>query len=149
MKEIKHLIAVIETVKRYGTPEDPEAADWFLCGFNEYMVAREYRSLDKIFGLTAGRGTPSQRTQYMKAIRNNYLKKAFETIAPEKPDTVRCDILAEETRAMESRFYRNWKKAGGPPALCTDLRKNLYYARDTGQSLPTKMRYLFNLVMGY
>ncbi len=148
MEQIKHLIAVIDIVKRYGTPETPEAAEWFLGGLNEYMLSKEYQSLDKVFGLTSQRGTPTQRTQYIKILRNNYLKAAYECIDPEKPPTIRCDILAQEIRSFD-RMYLNWKKAGGPPELCSDLRKNIYLAKETGQTLPSTSRYLFYLIHGY
>lgn len=148
MKEIQSLLAVLETVKTYGSENDAEAASWFVNSIDTYMTSTG-KSLEKCLGLGSSRGTPSQRTQYMKAKRNDYLKKAFESIDPDKPDTVRCDQLANEIRSMEARFYINWKHSGGPPEQCSELRKNLYLAKDTGLQLPTETRYLFFLVNGY
>ncbi len=148
MEEIKHLMAVVDSIKAHGTPGNPEAAEWFLQGISDYMRSQEYQTLDKVFGLNSKRGTPTQRTRYMKDIRNMYLRRAYDCTAPDKPATTRCDILAQEIRRFD-RIYFSWKQQGGPPDLCSELRRNLYHAKDTGQELPRKYRYIFNLVHGY
>ncbi len=147
--KISRLLSVIETVKLHGTPGDPEAAEWFLSGFNEYMTTREYRTLDKVFGLTAGRGTPSQRTQFMKSKRNGYLIAAFENTDSEKPDSIRCGDLLTQIEKMEGRIYRIWKSQGGPPETCSPLQENLFHAKETGQPFPTTWRSLARIVLDY
>ncbi len=146
MEKIEFLISTLETIRQHA---DPEIASWFEKACDQYMTSPARITFDQALGFKSRRGILSQRTRYQQAQRDHYLRLAMRSIDPDKKPTTRCNMLAAEIRACESRVFVNWKHTGGPPESCSELRLNIWKAKQTGQPLSCKWRTLFFVCFGY
>lgn len=141
---IHHLLNVAEVVRRHG---DPVTGRWFADSVSRYLASRE--TLDTCLGLASpGPGQPSPRTRHGKAVRDSFLKQAYELVDGEN-STRRCEILASQIIDFEARFWPRWRDLDEPPEGCSKLRGLLFLARQTGEVMPTTGRTVFRAVFGY
>ncbi len=145
MTQIEHLIEILKTVKQHGSPE---AVEWFESSCADYLSDGKRRTLDDCMGLGSTTGIQSPRTKYQKALRNEYLKSAFEFIDENLPPSRRCDVLADEIKAFETRIYPQWMSLEKPPENASQLRKYLFLAKRTGEPLSTHWRSLHLQIFG-
>lgn len=141
---IERLIRVSNTINQHA---DSETARWFNDGINHYLSSRDRPSLDNALGLAStGQGKPSERTRYNKWFRDKLIREAFSLINPDAKSTARCDALASEIRDFESRLWPKLMDLVEPPTNSSALRRLLFFAAKTGETLPSSWRSIYRII---
>lgn len=110
----------------------PGVARWLSDGVKAYLNGEV--SLDRALKL-AGSGWRA-RTQYAYRVRNDRLRRACQALGSDP------GRLAEAVRRFEAVTWPRWRDLAAPPAIATDVQRELFAAFRTGAPAPRSSRQL-------